>query len=288
MNLNRVAILAPGLLGGSIALALRERQPHLRLSIFARKKSTLDEIQSQNLKADFFTDPTQAVQEADLTLFCMTLGAMPEMAQKVRPFLKKGSVVSDVGSVKGSIDTSMRAALGNEIHWIGSHPMAGGEKSGFSAAQSDLFEGATTILTPTSESHPSALQLLSEFWKSLGSRIVLCTPQEHDQRVAQISHLTHLTASALVRAASPESLEVRGPGFRDTTRVAAGSPSMWSEIILQNSVAVQNSLSLLQNELHQLQEILKNSDSTALQEWLQKASSLRSSLSFPPPKEEKK
>jgi prephenate dehydrogenase len=278
MNLSRIAILAPGLLGGSLALAIRERHPKIALSIYARRESAIEEMKSSGLKADYFTSPVQAAHDADLVIFCMTVGAMPAIAQQIKSTLKPSAVITDVGSVKESVDREMKKALGNNTQWIGSHPMAGGEKTGFSAAHSRLFEGATTILTPVETANPKALQTLKEFWSSLGSTIAVCTPREHDRWVAQISHLTHLTASALVRAVSPESIEVRGPGFRDTTRVAAGSPEMWTEILIQNRDAILESITSLQNEIATIQHHLKHSDPDQVREWLTASSEIRSKL----------
>ncbi|MES2309194.1 MAG: prephenate dehydrogenase/arogenate dehydrogenase family protein [Verrucomicrobiota bacterium] len=278
MNLQRIAILAPGLLGGSLALAIRERHPHVALSIFARRDSAIEEMRSSGLKAHYFTNPSEAVHDADLVIFCMTVGAMASIAQQIQSSLKPQAIVTDVGSVKEVVDHEMQAALGNSARWIGSHPMAGGEKTGFSAAQANLFDSATTILTPTEHSNSEALRILSEFWKSLGSTIVICSPQEHDRRVAQISHLTHLTSSALVRAVSSESILVRGPGFRDTTRVAAGPPEMWTEILLQNKKAVLESITSLQKEISTIQKHLQDSNAEGIKEWLSGSSEIRSKL----------
>ncbi len=282
MKLERIAILAPGLLGGSLALALQQRHPKIALSIYARRESVIQEMKAAALQADYFTDPLLAIHNADLVIFCMTVDAIPEVAQRIRHGFKENAIVTDVGSVKEKLDLKMRKIFESpnppHLRWIGGHPMAGGEKTGFSAAHATLFETSTTVLTPTKESDPEALSLLTEFWRSLGSKVLLCTPQEHDQRVAQISHLTHLTASALVNAVSPESIEVRGPGFRDTTRVAAGSPAMWTEILMQNRKAVLTALESLQNQLSLIQKNLQNSESEKITAWLEKSSKTRAQL----------
>lgn len=274
----QIAILAPGLLGGSLALALQSRFPSLTLSIYARRESALQEMKEAGLKARFFTDPREAVSQADLTVLCMTVGAMPKIAQEIKDSLKKGSLVTDVGSIKGPLDSVIRQALGNQVEWIGSHPMAGGEKTGFKAASASLFEGATTLITPLPSTPAQVQELIKTFWESVGCKVVVTTPEAHDQMVAQISHLPHLVASALVRSVSSESLKVRGPGFRDTTRVAAGSAEMWTEIALQNRSEIQKSIQQIQAELKELDQYLTAEDSVSLKKWLEKASSIRSQL----------
>lgn len=278
MNLSRIAILAPGLLGGSLALAIRQRHPHIALSIYARRDSAIHEMRSSGLQADYFTNPAQAVCNANLVIFCMTVGAMPNIAEQIKSSLKPNTIVTDVGSVKEFVDQEMQKVFGSHVRWIGSHPMAGGEKTGFSSAHSQLFENSTTIITPTQNSDLEAISTLKELWTSLGSRVVVYPPRKHDQLIAEISHLTHLTASALVNAVSEDSLEVRGPGFRDTTRVAAGSPSMWTEILMQNREPLLNSIELLQKELSEIQTNIQNSDSEKILKWLEKSSKIRSQL----------
>ncbi len=284
MKLDRIAILAPGLLGGSLALAVRQRHPHISLSIYARRPSVINEMKEACLDADYFTDPILAIQNADLVVFCMTIDAMPAIAKRIRQGFKENAIVTDVGSVKERLDQEMQKIFENPeaptVRWIGGHPMAGGEKTGFGAAHATLFESSTTILTPTEHSDTEALLFLKEFWSSLGSKVLLCTPHEHDQRVAQISHLTHLTASALVHSVSAESIEARGPGFRDTTRVAAGSPLMWTEILLQNKEAVLDAIQRLQRELSTIESHLQNSETKKITHWLEKSAEIRSRLNY--------
>src|SRR5271154_2753779 len=149
MNLGTVAILGPGLIGGSLALALAERGLTKRLSIYARSPRALDEIRLAGVDAELSTNPSEAVREADIVILCVPIEAMPGLVHEFRDALKPKALVTDVGSVKGSVVRDIEPLLEGRALWIGSHPMAGSERGGFAAARPDLFDGTTVILTPT-------------------------------------------------------------------------------------------------------------------------------------------
>jgi prephenate dehydrogenase len=253
MNFGTVAILGPGLIGGSLALALAERGLAKRLTIYARSARALDEIRTAGVDAELTGNPSEAVRDADVVILCVPIEAMAGLVHEFRDALKPTALVTDVGSVKGSVDREIAPLLEDRALWIGSHPMAGSEQAGFAAARADLFDGATVILTPTKHTHREAENLAEKFWSALGAKLAVLSPEKHDQIVAAVSHIPHLIAAALVNHAVKDGdLELAAGGFRDTTRVASGSPELWTEILLANRVAVARQLDSLILDLENL------------------------------------
>ena len=239
MNFGTVAILGPGLIGGSLALALADRGLAKRLMIYARSPRALDEIRTAGVDAELTQNPSEAVREADVVILCVPIEAMAGLIHECRDALKPTALVTDVGSVKGSVDRDLAPLLEGRALWIGSHPMAGSEQAGFSAARADLFEGAAVILTPTKHTHAETKRLAEKFWTSLGARLYSLSPEAHDHAVAEISHMPHLAAAVLAAQVSGESLDLAAGGFRDTTRVASGSSELWTEILWANRDAMK-------------------------------------------------
>jgi prephenate dehydrogenase len=264
MNFGTVAILGPGLIGGSLALALAERGLARRLMIYARSPRALDEIRLAGVDAELSTNPSEAVRDADVVILCVPIEAMAGLVKECRDAFKPTALVTDVGSVKGSVDRDLAPLREDRALWIGSHPMAGSEQAGFSAARADLFEGAAVIITPTRHTHQIAEQRAEDFWRALGARVVNLSPEIHDSYVAQISHVPHLLAAALVCHASKEARELAGGGFRDTTRVASGSPDLWVEILSANAKPVAKELEALITHLMALKSHLEESPEATL------------------------
>ena len=161
---------------------------------------------------------------------------MPSLAEKIAPALSNGATVTDVGSVKAAVVRRLEPILGGRF--VGSHPLAGSEQSGFDAARANLFEGAVCLVTPTASSSPESTRTVRNLWESVGCRLVEMSPERHDECVARVSHLPHAVAAALVNSISlrvPDAGALAGGGYRDTTRIAAASPAMWREILLENS-----------------------------------------------------
>ncbi len=281
MNFGTVAILGPGLIGGSLALALADRGLAKRLTIYARSPRALDEIRIAGIDAELSTNPSEAVREADVVVLCVPIEAMGALVQEFRDALKPGALVTDVGSVKGSVDAALAPLLAGRAWWVGSHPMAGSEQSGFIAARPDLFENAAVIVTPTPATAPGAAAKATEFWRALGARVFTLAPEEHDQAVADISHVPHLMAALLVASANPASLPLAGGGFRDTTRVASGSPELWIEILWANREALGRQCSAWAAQLEKIERLFRQDTPAAKSELfklLEQAQSTRSQL----------
>ena len=238
-----LAIIGPGLLGGSIVLAAR-RAGGWRTALWVRRAAAVAEIAALGIADAASTDLRAVVADADLVVLCVPIGAMPALAREIADAISDRTIVTDVGSVKASVVAELGAIFHGRGRFVGSHPMAGSEQTGIGAARAELFDGAACIVTPDAATDAGALAEVRAFWQTLGARVLEVAPAAHDEIVALVSHLPHLLAATLVQtvlAENARAFEFCGPGFRDTTRVAAGPPAMWAEILRTNRDAVRKS-----------------------------------------------
>ncbi len=255
MNL---AILGPGLLGGSIALAARARGGH-RVAMWARRAEAVEKVNALGVAERASTDLRVVVADADFVVLCVPIGAMPSLAKQVAELIPASTIVTDVGSVKADVCAELGAIFRGRGRFVGSHPMAGSEQTGLAAARADLFEDAVSIVTPDDSSDADAVANVADFWTALGSRVLQVSPADHDRIVALISHLPHVLAAALantVAAENARAFDFCGPGFRDTTRVAGGPPEMWAEILGANRGAVREAVEALIEKLREIATLL--------------------------------
>ena len=283
----RVAILGPGLIGGSVALALRSKSPDTKISIWGRRPEQLKEIPKRDLADSVESDPAAAVRDTDLVVLCTPVGTMNDLAQAILPGLHPTTVITDAGSVKATVVNQLETILGGRF--IGAHPMAGSERSGLDAAQAHLFEGAPCLITPTGKSDPAALITVIKFWKSLGCSVTTMTAAEHDRLVARISHLPHALAFALINLIAdtlpPEAQQLAGGSFRDATRVAASDPSLWTGILTENRTEVAAALHEMSKLLKSMATALGDENSDSILDFLKRAKDHRDSLPLPRPEE---
>jgi len=274
----RIAILGPGLLGTSIALASR-RVAGQSIAIWARRAEIVEELRARHL-ADVVSDELRAVVAgADIVVLCVPIGAMPTLAREIAQHLRPDALVTDVGSVKAPVVAQLSSILRGSARFVGSHPMAGSEKNGHAAASADLFDGRVCILTPDTTTAADALTDATGFWEMVGCQVLTLSPAQHDDIVALVSHLPHLLAATLVNTVAeknPAAFDFHGPGFSDITRVAGGPPAMWTEILCTNREAVRNSAEAM---IEKLREIITLLDREApMNEFLTKARALRDRL----------
>jgi prephenate dehydrogenase len=274
-----IAIIGPGLLGGSVALAIKEKSPQSTVRVWARRQAAADQVRAAGAATFASTDLAAVVRGATLVVLASPVEHMTALAAEMAPWLAATTLVTDVGSVKGRIVQDVAQALRvGASRFIGSHPMAGSEKTGFEHARSDLFEGATCIVTPAPEAAPQDVERIQRFWTALGCRLLMMSAAEHDHKVARISHLPHAVAAAVVRAAmgqDPSTAECTGNGFRDATRIASGDPALWTGILFDNREPVLSALRDAQREMAVLVEILERMDEGALTRYLSEARELR-------------
>ena len=281
MQLGKVALVGVGLLGGSLGLALRERRLAQQVTGFARRDQTLLDCRSRGAVDLATRNLAEAVTDADLVVLCTPVSQMGALLQDCLPHLQPGALVTDVGSVKGSVVAELEPlCAGSKVVFVGSHPMAGSEKTGVLAARADLFDGACCVITPTPRTPPAALAALRGLWEAVGAQVVELTPARHDDLVGRCSHLPHIVAATLARyvlspAHAPEQAALCATGFRDTTRIASGSPEMWRDIVLANRRALTRALDVYIEDLAEFRELLAAGNPTALEEFLREAKSRR-------------
>ncbi|HEY4990274.1 MAG TPA: prephenate dehydrogenase/arogenate dehydrogenase family protein [Opitutaceae bacterium] len=261
--LEQLTILAPGLLGGSVARAARARGAARRIVIWSRRPETRLALGGVPWCSGVASTPEEAVQGADLVVIAAPVDRIVPLILQIAPSLGDGTVVCDVGSVKGEISRLGHEALGARAHFVGSHPMAGSEKTGWEHGSADLFEGRTCFVTPVAASHPDAVAKVVAFWRELGAEPVTLDPDRHDEIVAHISHLPQVLASSLCAFLStrdPSWRNFAGNGLRDTTRIAGSDPKLWRTILEQNRDEVLRALRDFQDDLQGLQAALANRD----------------------------
>jgi prephenate dehydrogenase len=283
MKLRKLSILGPGLLGGSIGLAARQRKVAERVVMWGRRPDATDEAYKIGAADEATNDLAKAVSGADLVVLAVPIGVMRGLVEQMRPALSDGCVVTDVGSVKYPVVTAMSDALNGKARFVGSHPMAGSEQSGIEAAKRDLFENAACIVTPREDTDKAALQVVYDFWKALGCTVKTLGPVEHDEIVARVSHLPHVVAAAVVNVVCNDGahpLNFVGPGFKDFTRIASGPFEMWTEICLENRVEIGRALDQLIEELGKVRAAVENSDVVELRTMLKRAKYFRDELRF--------
>lgn len=274
---SHISLVGVGLLGGSIGLAARQRGLAARVTGFVRRAPAVAECEQTGAVDKADTDLWRAVEGADLVILCTPIAQMAGLMTKMLPALKKGTIVTDVGSVKGSVVADLEPlAVTGGVHFIGSHPMAGAEKMGVGAARADLFERAMCVVTPTSASNKTAVQRLEQFWRDLGGVPLILPPELHDDLVSRSSHLPHVVAAELANyVLSPvhpkEQAMLCATGFRDTTRIASGSPEMWRDICMANRKNLARVLGVFIEDLQEFQLALENGDVKIIDEFFTKA-----------------
>jgi prephenate dehydrogenase len=277
MHLEKITVIGAGLLGGSLGLAIRQRQLSATVHAYVRRQESVAECQRLGIAQFATRNMEEAVEGAALVILCTPLSKMRELALQMRPFLSPGVVVTDVGSVKTGVAQELEPLLcGAGAGFVGSHPMAGSEKTGLAAARADLFDNAVCLVTPTPQSPPRAVGAVRDFWKALGGFPVLMTPEMHDDLVSRSSHLPHVVAAELANyvlspAHPPQQALVCASGFRDTTRIAASSPEMWRDVSLANRRNLCRVLGVFIEDLQEFQLALEREDAAAIEEFFAKA-----------------
>lgn len=280
----RIAIIGMGLIGSSLARAIRQAMPTVRLVVTDASDHVRDRVIELGLADDVTDGAGAAVVDADLVILAVPVGAMAAVAAEIAPELAPDSVVSDVGSVKESVARVLAAALPG-VHVIPAHPVAGTEKSGPDAGFGELFRGRWCIITPPPRADEMMVERLAEFWRRLGSKVDLMDAAHHDRVLAVTSHLPHLIAYSIVGTASDleevtksEVIKYSAGGFRDFTRIAASDPVMWRDVFLNNREAVLELLGRFTEDLVALQRAIRWGEGDALESLFTRTRAIRRSI----------
>jgi prephenate dehydrogenase len=278
MALKCLSILGVGLLGGSIGLAVKSIANGVRVVGYGHRTSTLEEAARVGAIDLPMSSAAEAVRGADLVILCTPVGLFEDLLREIAPALTPGAVVTDVGSTKRSVVELAERILPRNVHFVGSHPMAGSEQRGVQHAAADLFHGAVCITTPSEQTNPAALKEVEGFWRLLGMHVTRLSVEEHDRRLADISHLPHAVAAALVATQDPASFPLAGKGFLDATRIAAGDAGLWRDIFIDNRDNLRDSVRRLRMQLDELLARLDAADGEAVRAWLDEAATRRKAL----------
>ena len=280
--IERLAVVGLGLLGGSVAKAARARGLARSIVAVGRQLATIEAARRDGTVDEVTTDLAAGLAGADFCLVATPVTTLERMLPSIWAAAADGALLTDVGSTKASIvGAAERLAAQRPLRFVGSHPMAGSEKSGYAVARADLFHGATVVLTPTERTDSGAVDRVAALWETFGARVLRLDPAAHDRAVAAVSHLPHFVADALVDAVvrmDAGFFEVAGRGFRDTTRIAAGSPQMWREIFHDNRVAIGEALAVFRKSLDHLEAMVAAGDGDALERELDRLKQVRDRL----------
>jgi prephenate dehydrogenase len=255
-----VAIVGVGLIGGSIGLALRRRKLASEVVGIGRSAGSLRVAKQMGAVDKTTTDLARGVGKAELVIICTPVKHIAAHVREAARACPEGSLITDAGSTKAEIVRELDSSLKRGVRFVGSHPLAGGEKNGPAEADAKLFVDRLVILTPTDGTHNGDVSTLRDFWTSLGARVIETSPEAHDQALAATSHLPHLLASTLAAATPAELLEFTATGWADTTRIAAGDPELWTQIFLANRDNLLASVGRFESQLDVLKKAVQMKD----------------------------
>ena len=280
-TIKQLTLIGVGLIGGSLARALRAAGQVQEVIGFGRNLANLQQAVDMGVVDRIETSMARAVRDADMLVLAAPVGAMAQVLADMAPHVSDQTVITDVGSVKGSVVAAARAALGPHFHhFVPAHPLAGREKSGVAASTADLFRGQRVILTPVAETNGGALTRVEHMWHATGAETVTLSVAEHDAILAATSHLPHLLAFTLVdllarEPAARRAFDFIGNGFRDMTRIAASDPVMWRDIGLANRAALLQALGGYRADLDALASALERGDAAWLEAFFTRARQAR-------------
>ncbi len=269
--IKRLTVVGVGLIGGSLARALKEREMVGEVVGVNRSRASLEKALDLGVIDRGTTNAREGVDGANLVFVATPVRAIPRVVADFAPVLSPGAVVTDAGSVKGSVVWPCEKLMPERVHFVGGHPIAGREHAGVEASFAELFEGSRTILTPTDDTPPDALERVRLVWEAVGSRVETMGVEYHDRVLAATSHLPHLMAYNIINTLSDLEDHIRAEvfryaagGFRDFTRIASSDPSMWRDICLENRTAILDILGRFRQDLDTLTKQVDEGNADAL------------------------
>lgn len=265
-------------MGSSLGLALKQRGAPVKVHAYARRPQTREAAAVRGAADEMFAHPADAVEGADLVVFCVPVLSIPELTKACLPGLRSGMILTDVGSTKAKLDQMMNELIaGTGTEFIGSHPICGSEMQGIEAGSGSLYDGSVTVVTPSIIADEHAVEKISELWKMAGSMVSVMSPEEHDRILAATSHLPHVAAAALVLSGGVDGT-LCGNGFRDSTRIAEGSPDVWADIAKTNGPALKKALKGYCENIYDLVALIDEGDREKLAAWFASARDKRREL----------
>ena len=277
-DLRQITVIGLGLLGGSIVLGVSRSFIRTKVVGYAHRLSTRSKAGQLATITEIVDSLKSSVSNADLVILATPICTFENIFDEICDALPSGCIVTDVGSTKVLPHRWAAKKLPKSVHYVGSHPIAGSEQRGIEFARDDLFERAMCILTTTEKTNKQAVRILKEFWSKLGCFVKLMRPPEHDRIFANVSHLPHVMAAALMNSNSSNDLKFAGKGFIDTSRIASGPPSIWADVLLTNTKYATKSIDKLTGELEKLKTAIKNENKRQVERMLETARNKRAAL----------
>lgn len=273
-----LVVVGVGLLGGSIALAARQRRIVRRVIGVGRTAPRLEQARDARILDDVSTDLVAAAKQADLLIFATPVNLIVAGVREAASACRPGTLITDVGSTKAHLCRELSDGLPKSASFIGSHPLAGSEKQGWEHSRADLFDGRVCVVTPTGSSRRDEIARLTAFWQAIGMSVVEMSPEAHDRALAQTSHVPHVVASALARTLADENRSLAATGFADTTRIAAGDPNVWVPILLDNRTAVLASLDEFSTQLAAIRSAIAQGNADDVRRLWEQGKAIREQL----------
>ncbi|MDB4140123.1 prephenate dehydrogenase/arogenate dehydrogenase family protein [Candidatus Thioglobus sp.] len=266
--INKITIIGVGLIGGSLAKAIKENNLAKVVFGFGRDLNRLEKAQKANVIDQFSTNLKDAINDSDIVIIATPVGSFQEILSEIKPFLTSKIVISDVGSTKTNIASIVSQTLGGySNYFIPAHPIAGKEKSGFEASEANLFNNRKVIITPLETSSPDSISLIQKMWEGTGADVDFMSPESHDELLGMTSHLPHMLAFSLVNyliSKNPSASIYAAGGFKDFSRIASGDAVMWRDICIQNKDQIISHIKGYQKTLNSLVDAIENENSDEL------------------------
>jgi len=278
IKFKKVVIIGPGLIGGSIGINLHKLKVANTIIGVARHKLTISQAKRAGSISEGSLNLRKAVVGADLVILATPVRAIENILVQIRDKVAKGCIIFDVGSTKKEIMQITDKIIPRDIYFVGTHPMAGSEKTGASYARGNIFKNSICFITKTKKTNNTALIKVSSLWKKMGAKTVMITSGVHDKIVAQISHLPHLMSVILVDSVREDFLRFASTGFKDTTRISAGAPGLWCDISLSNRAEILKAIGVFEKKMADLKKSIKNGKESALIKYLERAKKKRESI----------
>jgi prephenate dehydrogenase len=277
-ELRQITVIGLGLLGGSLTRAVSQSFARVKTIGFTHRPATREKARQLAVADKVVDNISEAVSSADLVVLATPIHVFEQTFIQIADSLPVGCIVTDVGSTKILPHRWAEAHLPKTVHYVGSHPIAGSEQRGVEFARDDLFYQANCILTKTEDTNTAAVNTLKEFWSRLGCSVTVMTPVQHDEILANISHLPHIMAAALINITRPEQLRLAGKGFIDASRIASGPANIWADIFLTNADNTSKGIDTIITELRKIQKALKAGDQKQVEKLLETARNKRDTM----------
>lgn len=283
MKFNKITIVGLGLIGGSLALALKESKQVETVVGIDTDDDSIEYAFDNKIIDEGASDINKVISDSEIIVLSTYVGSIADTAKSVLELATDGSIITDTGSVKSSIVQEIESSLPENLHFVAGHPIAGTENSGVKSADSNLFKGKRAILTPTDKTDIDSKNKVKTMWEAVGAEVFEMDPSTHDHIFGIVSHLPHVVAYSLINSVlnaedSDELLKFAGGGLKDYTRVSASSPEMWSQIFSANKDQLMDAIAIFKNSLRRIEQAIENEDFDTLKKELEKAAKAKRSL----------